>query len=102
MRSPTRSRRRENSLDSPPDYPNEELMFLWSALADIRPLFELKARAKSLDPSAFAQRFDDIIERDGQRWSTEMSEHVAENQRASMTSCGPFDGSFGRQGYSSP
>jgi uncharacterized protein len=51
------------------------------SLADIRPLFERKARAKSLDPSAFAERFDDVIQRYGQRWSTEMSEHLANPPR---------------------
>jgi predicted nucleotidyltransferase component of viral defense system len=48
------------------------------SLAEVRPLFEHKAQAKSLDPSAFAQRFEDRIERYGQRWNTEMSEHLAD------------------------
>ena len=48
------------------------------SLAEVRPLFERKARAKALDPSTFAQRFEDRIEPYGQRWSTEMSEHLAD------------------------
>ncbi len=47
------------------------------SLAEIRPLFERKARAKNLEPGTFAQRFEDRVERYGQRWDTEMSEHLA-------------------------
>lgn len=51
------------------------------SLAEVRPLFERKARAKNLDPGTVAQRFEDRVERYGQRWSTEMSEHLADPTR---------------------
>lgn len=51
------------------------------ALAEVRPLFERKARAKSLDPSSFPERFEDRLDRYRRRWSTEMSEHLAEPPR---------------------
>jgi hypothetical protein len=51
------------------------------SLGEVRPLFERKARAKKLDPGAFAQRFEDRLDRYGQRWSTEMSEHLADPPR---------------------
>ncbi len=41
----------------------------------------IKARAKNLDPGTFAQRFEDRVERYGQRWSTEMGEHLADPPR---------------------
>jgi predicted nucleotidyltransferase component of viral defense system len=50
-------------------------------LAEVRSLFERKARARNLDPANFAQRFEDRVERYGQRWSTEMNEHLAEPPR---------------------
>ena len=51
------------------------------SLAEVRPLFERKTRAKNLDPGTFAQRFEDRVERYDQRWSTEMSEHLADPPR---------------------
>lgn len=51
------------------------------SLAEVRPLFARKARAKNLDPGTFAQRFEDRVERYGQRWSTEMGEHLADPPR---------------------
>ncbi len=51
------------------------------SLAEVRQLFEQKARAQSLDPATFAQRFEDRVERYAQRWNTEMSEHLAEPPR---------------------
>lgn len=48
------------------------------SLRDIWPLFERKAQAKALDPGAFPQRFRDRIERYRERWSTEMSEYLAD------------------------
>lgn len=51
------------------------------SLADVRPLFERKARAKQLDPSSFAARFEDRLARYRTRWNTEMSEHLAEPPR---------------------
>ncbi len=51
------------------------------SLAEVRPLFERKARAKTLDPTTFAPRFEGRIERYSQRWSTEMSEHLADPPR---------------------
>lgn len=51
------------------------------SLAEVRPLYERKARAKNLDPGTFAQRFEDRVERYDQRWSTEMSEHLADPPR---------------------
>jgi uncharacterized protein len=47
------------------------------SLAETRPLFERKARAKNLEPGTFAQRFEDRAERYAQRWDTEMNEHLA-------------------------
>ena len=51
------------------------------SLAEVRPLFERKTRAKNLDPGTFAQRFEDRVERYDQRWSTEMCEHLADLPR---------------------
>ena len=51
------------------------------SLAEIRPLFERKARAKGLDPSSFRDRFEDRIERYKRRWNNEMSEHIADPPR---------------------
>ena len=48
------------------------------SFAEVRPLFERKARAKGLDPGTFAHRFEDRIKRFDQRWSAEMSEHLAD------------------------
>lgn len=51
------------------------------SLAEVRSLFERKAHAKNLDPSIFAERFEDRVERYGQRWNGEMSEHLLEPPR---------------------
>jgi predicted nucleotidyltransferase component of viral defense system len=51
------------------------------SLAEIRPLFERKARAKGLDPNSFRDRFEDRIERYKRRWNNEMSEHLADPPR---------------------
>jgi predicted nucleotidyltransferase component of viral defense system len=51
------------------------------SLAEIRPLFERKARAKGLDPSSFRDRFEDRMERYKRRWNNEMSEHIADPPR---------------------
>lgn len=51
------------------------------SLAEIRPLFERKARAKGLDPNSFRDRFEDRIERYKRRWNNEMSEHVTDPPR---------------------
>ena len=47
------------------------------SLAEVRPLFERKALAMDLEPCTFPQRFENRVERYSQRWSTEMSEHLA-------------------------
>jgi predicted nucleotidyltransferase component of viral defense system len=51
------------------------------SLADVRPLFELKTRAKGHDPNSFRERFEDRVERYDQRWSVEIGEHVADPPR---------------------
>ena len=51
------------------------------SLAEVRPLFERKARAKTIDPATFAPRFEDRVDRYRRRWSTEMSEHLAHPPR---------------------
>ena len=51
------------------------------SLAETRPLFEQKTRAKGLDPNSFAQRFEDRVARYAERWSTEMTEHLADPPR---------------------
>jgi predicted nucleotidyltransferase component of viral defense system len=51
------------------------------SLPEIRPLFEEKARAKDLDPSIFAERFNDRIDRYKDRWNEEMSEHLSDPPR---------------------
>jgi uncharacterized protein len=51
------------------------------SLTEVRQLFERKARAKSLDPSVLANRFDDRVKRCSERWNTEMSEHLADPPR---------------------
>jgi predicted nucleotidyltransferase component of viral defense system len=51
------------------------------SLEGVRPLFDRKAEAKRLDPGSFAQRFEDRLQRYGQRWSTEMAEHLANPPR---------------------
>jgi predicted nucleotidyltransferase component of viral defense system len=48
------------------------------SLAEIRPLFERKARAMRIDPNSFPDRFEDRIERYKSRWNNEMSEHLAD------------------------
>jgi predicted nucleotidyltransferase component of viral defense system len=50
-------------------------------LDEVLPLFERKARSKGLDPASFRDRFEDRIDRYKRRWSTEMSEHVADPPR---------------------
>jgi hypothetical protein len=51
------------------------------SLAEIRPLFEQKTGARDLDPGTFAQRLEDRIERYAQRWTTKMTEHLADPPR---------------------
>jgi len=55
------------------------------SLAEIRPLFERKARAMRIDPNSFPDRFEDRfedrIERYKRRWSNEMGEHLADPPR---------------------
>jgi predicted nucleotidyltransferase component of viral defense system len=51
------------------------------SLAEIRPLFERKARSKGLDPDSFRDRFEDRIERYKRRWNDEMGEHLADPPR---------------------
>lgn len=48
------------------------------SIAEIRPLFERKTRAKGLDPSTFRDRFENRIEQYKRRWDNEMSEHLAD------------------------
>ena len=48
-------------------------------LAEIRPLFERKARAKSLDPTIFRQRFEERLPNYERRWIDEMSDHLPYN-----------------------
>lgn len=50
-------------------------------LRSIRPLFEAKCRAKSIDAGTFGDRFADRVGRYRPRWTTEMSEHIAEIPR---------------------
>jgi uncharacterized protein len=47
------------------------------SLAEVRPLFERKARSKNLDPGIFAERFEDRTGRYKDRWEAEMNEHLA-------------------------
>jgi uncharacterized protein len=51
------------------------------SVAEIRPLFERKARSKGLDPNSFRDRFEDRIERYKRRWTDEMGEHLADPPR---------------------
>lgn len=51
------------------------------SLAEIRPLFERKARSKGLDPDSFRDRFEDRIERYKRRWTDEMGEHLGDPPR---------------------
>jgi predicted nucleotidyltransferase component of viral defense system len=51
------------------------------SLAEVRPLFERKTRAKGLDPDAFRGRVEDRIERYRQRWDTEIGDHIADPPR---------------------
>ena len=48
------------------------------SLAEVRPVFEEKARAKGIDPSVFAASFDDRIGRYERRWDDEMEQHLAD------------------------
>lgn len=50
-------------------------------LEEVQPLFERKTRAKGLDPSSFADRFEDRLDRYKKRWDSEMSEHIADPPR---------------------
>ena len=45
-------------------------------LAEVRPLFEHKARARWLDPSLFSERFESRRPEYERRWIEEMSEHL--------------------------
>lgn len=45
-------------------------------LAEVRPLFEQKARVKGLDPGLFASKFDERTGQYERRWIDEMSGHV--------------------------
>jgi uncharacterized protein len=47
-------------------------------LAEIRPLFEEKARRRDIDPALFAERFEDRIDRCSALWDAEMPEHLPE------------------------
>jgi len=49
--------------------------------AEIRPLFERKAEAKSLDPTAFPERFEDRLGKYKTRWDDEMTQHLADPPR---------------------
>jgi uncharacterized protein len=51
------------------------------SLAEIRPLFERKARAMRIDPNSFPDRFEDRIERYKRRWNNEMGEHLSDPPR---------------------
>lgn len=51
------------------------------SLADIRLLFERKTKAKRLDPSVFADRFEDRAERYRSRWDNEMGQLMADPTR---------------------
>jgi hypothetical protein len=46
------------------------------ALAEIRPLFERKAEAESLDPALFRRRFEERLPEYERLWIDEMSEHL--------------------------
>jgi hypothetical protein len=50
------------------------------ALAEIRPLFERKAEAKSLDPALFRRRFEERLPQYESLWIDEMSEHLPDEQ----------------------
>jgi predicted nucleotidyltransferase component of viral defense system len=65
-----------------------DLYDLWRLIEDMRidlgevlPLFQRKARAKDLDPTSFHAKFEDRVDRYKRRWTTEMSEHVADPPR---------------------
>jgi predicted nucleotidyltransferase component of viral defense system len=65
-----------------------DLYDLWRLTEDMRvdldevlPLFERKARAKGLVPASFHDKFEDRVNRYKRRWTTEMSEHVADPPR---------------------
>jgi uncharacterized protein len=47
-------------------------------LDELRPLFDAKAAAKHLDAGAFAEKFEERIERYRQGWQSEMARHLAE------------------------
>ena len=51
------------------------------SLAEVRPLFERKAKAKNLDPDTFRERFEDRTGRYKDRWEAEMHEHLASPPR---------------------
>jgi predicted nucleotidyltransferase component of viral defense system len=47
-------------------------------LAELRPLFEAKARTKNLDPGGFAKCFEERIQSYRRSWDREMGRHLAE------------------------
>jgi predicted nucleotidyltransferase component of viral defense system len=51
------------------------------SLGGIRPLFERKCGAKSIDPATFRDRFEDRQDRYKNRWDTEMPEHLSDPPR---------------------
>lgn len=50
-------------------------------LEEVQSLFERKTRARGLDPSSFAVRFEDRSDRYKKRWDSEMGEHLADPPR---------------------
>jgi predicted nucleotidyltransferase component of viral defense system len=50
-------------------------------LGEILPLFERKAWSKGINPASFRDKFEDRIDRYKRRWTTEMSEHLADPPR---------------------
>jgi predicted nucleotidyltransferase component of viral defense system len=51
------------------------------SVGEIRPLFERKCEAKSIDPATFGDRFEDRQGRYKNRWDTEMPEHLSDPPR---------------------
>jgi uncharacterized protein len=45
-------------------------------LAEVRPVFEAKARTKGIDPATFADRFEQRLPQYKDRWVSEISEHL--------------------------
>lgn len=48
------------------------------SLAELRPLFEAKTRAKNIDPGRFAGRFEERVQSYRRAWDKEMGRHLAE------------------------